>query len=81
MTKFAQQLYLQDQTHLRRPRALSGDQWRVFVLETMQRICDNLRDGVPFDVMVRFVDKNLAVTDAQEFVGNAAGYLCPDYLD
>jgi len=77
----AQALYLQDQAMLRDRRALKGQEWEVFVLGTTRRICKSLEQGVPFDDLVEFVSENVAVTNARQFVGNAAGYACPQALN
>lgn len=79
--EMAQTIYLQDQALLMKPGTLQGEEWQVWALGTTERICDSLAEGITFKELARFAKKDLGVTNGRQFVGNAAGFLCPQHLD
>ncbi|QBX56077.1 hypothetical protein EXE58_11790 [Nocardioides seonyuensis] len=76
----AQTLYLQDQLLLMKSGTLRGEEWTVWVLGTTERICESFDEGVTLKEMARFAKRELGVTDGRQFVGNAAGFACPQHL-
>jgi hypothetical protein len=82
---FAQDKYMMDQGFLVDSKKLKrkGAKVQSWVALQTQQICDQLASGTTFDDLVAFFGESFGdvVTDAERFVGNAAGYSCAGHLD
>lgn len=82
--KVAQRVYLQDQSYLvdRDVLATKGANFDSWVALQTEQICDELSGGTTFDELVQFFSRTFGdvVSDAEKFVGNAAGFSCSGYL-
>lgn len=81
----AQLVYMKDQGYLvdREVLATNGGDFEPWVALQTDQVCDELSGGTTFDELVQFFDQTFGdvISDAEKFVGNAAGFSCAGYLD